>query len=35
MYESLEELNEVVKKCNRCKLCNKRKNTVFGVRRSK
>lgn len=31
MYETLEEINEEVKKCNKCKLCNNRTNTVFGI----
>ena len=36
MYESLELINDEVKKCTKCKLCNLgRKQTVFGVRKSK
>lgn len=31
MYDSLEEIEEQVKKCQKCKLCNNRKNTVFGI----
>lgn len=31
MYNSLEEIEEVVKKCNKCTLCNGRIQTVFGV----
>lgn len=31
MYETLEEINEEVKKCNKCKLCNNRTKTVFGI----
>ncbi len=31
MYEKLEEINEVVKKCTKCDLCKNRTNTVFGV----
>lgn len=31
MYETWEELEEVIKDCNRCKLCSCRKNIVFGV----
>ena len=31
MYENWEELNKAIKDCNKCKLCNKRKNIVFGV----
>lgn len=34
MYENLEEIENVVKQCTKCKLCNNRKNTVFGVRKS-
>lgn len=30
MYETLEELENEVKKCNKCKLCRTRNNTVFG-----
>lgn len=29
MYNSLEEIEEVVKKCTKCGLCNNRTNTVF------
>ena len=31
MYENWEELNDAIKDCNKCKLCNGRKNIVFGV----
>lgn len=31
MYETLEEIEDVVKQCNKCKLCKNRTNTVFGV----
>ena len=31
MYENMEELQEAIKNCNKCKLCQKRKNLVFGV----
>lgn len=31
MYETLDEINEEVKKCNKCVLCQNRTNTVFGV----
>ena len=31
MFEKLEEIDEVVKKCNKCVLCKNRTNTVFGV----
>lgn len=31
MYENLNEINEEVKKCTKCSLCQKRTNTVFGV----
>ena len=31
MIESLDKLNEEVKKCNGCKLARSRTNTVFGV----
>lgn len=31
MYDRLEEIEEEVKKCTKCKLCQKRTNTVFGV----
>lgn len=30
MYETLEEINEEVKKCTKCKLCKNRTQTVFG-----
>jgi DNA polymerase len=30
MYETLEELNEEVKKCTKCNLCKNRTNTVLG-----
>ena len=31
MYDNWEELEEVIKDCNKCKLCNRRKNIVFGT----
>lgn len=31
MYETLNEINEEVMKCNKCVLCQNRTNTVFGV----
>ena len=31
MYETLDELTEEVKKCNKCELCSNRTKTVFGV----
>ncbi len=31
MYEKLEEVNEIVKKCTKCGLCKTRTNTVFGT----
>ena len=31
MFEKLDEVNDVVKKCNKCALCSNRINTVFGV----
>ena len=31
MYENWEELEVVIKKCNKCKLCAGRKNIVFGT----
>ena len=31
MYERMEELENAIKNCNRCKLCKNRKNIVFGV----
>ena len=31
MFESLEEIDEVVRKCTKCNLCQCRTNTVFGV----
>ena len=30
MYSSLEELKEAINGCNKCKLCQNRKNIVFG-----
>lgn len=30
MYEKMEQLLEEIKNCNKCKLCNGRKNIVFG-----
>ena len=31
MYEKLEQIDEIVKKCTKCGLCKNRTNTVFGV----
>lgn len=31
MYEKLEEVDEIVKKCTKCGLCKTRTNTVFGT----
>ncbi len=31
MYETLDEINDEVKKCTKCNLCKNRTNTVFGV----
>lgn len=31
MYETWEELEESIKNCSKCKLCNGRKNIVFGT----
>lgn len=31
MYDNWEELENSIKDCNKCKLCNGRKNIVFGV----
>jgi len=31
MFETIEELEENVKKCNKCTLCKNRKNTVLGT----
>ena len=31
MYETMEEVKEAIKNCNKCKLCTGRKNIVFGV----
>lgn len=31
MYTNWEELEDVVKKCRKCRLCENRKNVVFGV----
>ena len=31
MYETIEELKNAIKDCNKCKLCTRRKNIVFGV----
>ena len=31
MYETLEELENSIKDCNKCKLCSGRNNIVFGV----
>ncbi len=30
MFETIEELKESIKNCNKCKLCKTRKNIVFG-----
>ena len=35
MYQNWEELENWIKDCNKCKLCEKRKNIVFGVRKQK
>lgn len=32
MFEKLDEIEMIVKKCNKCELCSNRTNTVFGVR---
>ena len=31
MYDNWEELEESIKDCNKCKLCNGRRNIVFGT----
>ena len=31
MYDNWEELEESIKNCNKCKLCNGRRNIVFGT----
>ena len=31
MYENLEDLENSIKGCNKCKLCNSRNNIVFGI----
>ena len=31
MFEKLEEVEDIVKKCNKCSLCANRTNSVFGV----
>ena len=31
MFEKLEEIEDVVKKCNKCELCSNRTKSVFGV----
>ncbi len=31
MYDNWEELEESIKGCNKCKLCNGRTNIVFGT----
>ena len=31
MFQTLEEIDEQIKCCNKCILCEKRKNTVCGV----
>lgn len=31
MYDTLDEIEAEVKKCTKCKLCERRKNTVFGT----
>lgn len=31
MFEKLEEIEDIVKRCNKCALCSNRTNTVFGV----
>ena len=30
MYDNIEDLKKEVSKCNKCKLCTTRINTVFG-----
>lgn len=30
MYDNWEKLEESIKNCNKCKLCNNRNNIVFG-----
>lgn len=32
MYNNWEELEDSIKDCKKCKLCEKRTNIVFGVR---
>ncbi len=34
MYETLEELENAIAGCKKCKLCNNRNNIVFGVGKS-
>lgn len=31
MFETIEEIEDAVKKCTKCKLCKNRKNAVFGI----
>ena len=31
MFEKLEEIEEVVKRCSKCNLCKNRTNIVFGT----
>ena len=31
MYENWEEVEDACKNCNKCRLCNERKNVVFGI----
>ena len=31
MYDNWQELEEEIKGCNKCKLCTRRKNIVFGT----
>lgn len=31
MYETMKEIEDAIKNCNKCKLCTCRKNIVFGV----
>lgn len=35
MFQTLEEIDEQIKCCNKCVLCEKRKNTVSGIGNSK
>ena len=35
MYDTWEELKKSIDGCKKCKLCNGRKNIVFGTRKRK